>query len=302
VSKLLLPLPQFRHVIFPSEGERRKRVLNFAVQPEPLGLAVRPEPGLPEEQAELVGWLFREAGLDAGAYRPETLQRRLPACLRGLRARSAAEARRMLERCPALTAKAISLMLVGVTSFFRDPPVFDALEREVLPALLAGRQGLYVWSAGCSDGAELYSVGILLAEHHHLKGSYLLGTDCRADAVGRARAGLFEALACKNVPALRLARHFTPEGGGWRASAALRAALRWRTADLLKVQEPGIWDLILCRNTTMYLRAEAAAPLWQRFESLLRPGGVLVLGRAERPAGAKRLTALGSCLFRRNRG
>ena len=87
-----------------------------------------------------------------------------------------------------------------------------------------------------------------------------------------------------------------------QCSRLARSALRWRVADLLRAPEAGTWDVILCRNTTMYLRAEVAAGLWQKFEALLRPGGVLVLGKAERPAGSRRLQPAGPCVYRRIRG
>src|SRR5262249_21547380 len=145
----------------------------------------------------------------------------------------------------------------------------------------------------CSDGAELYSLALVLAELHLLAGSYLLGTDCRPDAINRARQGCFDPEAVKNVPHQLLTRYFRRQNQCWQVVPELRAALRCRTADLLKVQEPGLWDVILCRNTTMYMRAEATSALWERFELALRPGGVLVLGKAERPAGVKRLAALG---------
>jgi chemotaxis protein methyltransferase CheR len=301
MSKPVLLSAKFRHVVFPDEAGRRRKAVNLAAEgvPEPPPL---PEWDPPGENAAFVHWLFAQAGLDARAYRPETLHRRLSACLRGLRARSVAEARRAVETNPALVGDAVGYLLVGVTAFFRDPVVFDALAQDFLPPLARGRRGLNVWSAGCSDGAELYSVGILFAEKGWLPGSSLLGTDCRADAVRRARAGCFEAFACKNVPPHLLTTYFQGEGRGFRVASSLRNALRWRTADLLKVQEPGTWDVILCRNTTMYLRAEATAPLWQKFEALLRPGGLLVTGKAERPVGAKGLVPVASCVFRRTRG
>lgn len=292
---------RFCHVMFPGEV-RPKHCINFGEPAPPFDLRPMPDPGLPHDQAAFVSWLFSLQGLDASAYRSETLQRRLPSCLRSLRVRSLAEARRLLELEPALAPAAISAMLVGVTSFFRDPPVFAALETEILPELIKGRAGLHVWSAGCSDGAELYSLGMLFAVKGWLASSYLLGTDCRPDAISRARTGVFDALACKNVPTELRTRFLVCESDDYRVVAPLRLALRWRVADLLQVQEPGVWDLILCRNTTMYLRTEASLPLWRTFEQMLRPGGVLILGKAERPVGVKRLTPIGYCMYRRQRG
>jgi chemotaxis methyl-accepting protein methylase len=70
----------------------------------------------------------------------------------------------------------------------------------------------------------------------------------------------------------------------------------------LSTDEPGHWDLILCRNLGMYLKADLAGQLWNRLARALRPGGWLVLGKAERPMGASILSAVSPCLYRRDRG
>jgi chemotaxis methyl-accepting protein methylase len=297
---MLLPF-QFRHVVFPREA-RRRAVVNVAAANEPAPAAAKAGPGLAGEAAAFVHGLFSRAGLDARHYRSEMLQRRLPACLRALRARSLAHARQVLEAAPELVSAAVSAMLIGVSGFFRDPPVFQLLRDVVLPELSRGGHGLHVWSAGCSEGAEVYSAAILLAELNLQNHSYLLGTDCRPDAVQRARAGAFDALAVKHVSEERLARFFVPQAAGWQVIPPLRHAVRWRSADILKTQEPGLWDLIFFRNTAIYLRPEVTGPLWERFAQSLRPGGVLVLGKAERPVGSRRWSLAGPCIYRRSRG
>jgi chemotaxis methyl-accepting protein methylase len=252
-----------------------------------------------DEADPFVNWLFRQAGLSAAHYRPETLRRRLPACLRNLRVRSTEQARQLLERSPGLVPAAVSALLVGVTTFFRDREPFERL-RTLLRELARGRPGLHVWSAGCSDGSELYSVALILAEAG-LLGGYLLGTDCRPDALRTARAGQYDTAAIRGVPQELLRRFFAFRDGRWEIDPSLRRAVRWRAGDVLTTPEPGAWDLILFRNAAMYMKAEAAYPLWVRFEHALRPGGLLVLGKAERPVGASRLTCVGPCLYRRSR-
>jgi chemotaxis methyl-accepting protein methylase len=293
---------QFRHVVFPGRVRRRKPALDLGVRGRVLPAPPRPEPSLSRDGNAFVRWLFDQGGLDARLYRPETLQRRLPACLRALRVGSPGQARQLLEATPTLIPLALGTMIISVTAFFRDPVVFDLLRDHVLPELSRSRSGLHVWSAGCSEGAELYSVALLLAERGLLANSYLLGTDCRADAIQVARRGCFDQASVRAVPPPLLARYFNPPPPGWQVVPAIRHAVRWRQADVLKAQEPGVWDLILFRNTAMYLRGEVASALWERFEASLRPGGVLVLGKAERPIGSARLTLLGPCLYRRNRG
>ena len=297
----MLPTPRFNHVVFPAE-KRRKGPLDLSSRPTLSTVSTGGEdPRFTGEQMALLRWLFAEAKLDLRAYRGETLLRRLPACLRLLRAPSPSHARRVLERNPSMLPAAVSVMLVGVTSFFRDPDVFSWLQAEVFNPPERGRPGFHVWSAGCSDGAELYSVAMQLAEVGKLERSYLLGTDCRSDAVERARSGSFEGAALKGVPPAFLSRYFARQGDRWHIDSGIRSNTRWAVSDLLKMLEPGAWDVILFRNAAMYFNPEPLAALWTRLECALRPGGVLVLGRAERPSGTKRLWPVRMCVFRRLR-
>jgi chemotaxis methyl-accepting protein methylase len=207
----------------------------------------------------------------------------------------------VLEESPALVPAAVSALLIGVTSFFRDPDIFNRL-RGLLVELAGARSGVQVWSTGCADGAELYSVALLLAEAGLLAGSYLLGTDCRPDALRRARDGHYDTASIRQVAPELLQRHFELRDGAWVIDPDLRRSTRWRAGDILTAFEPGVWDVILFRNTAMYMRPDALYPLWERFEQALRPGGILVLGKAERPAAARRLTPIGACIYRRTRG
>ena len=306
---------RFRHVVFPDSVGGYGRAVDLAPRrpgpPEPsphrLHGAVFPEPLSPDGESFL-RWLLSRAGLRFDDYKPETLARRLPATLRALRAASPAHARSVLQRSPDASSPALDALLIGVTGFFRDETVFDSLARRTLPDLLArASQGsaarpLRVWSAGCSDGAELYSVAILLAESGALAaGVELLGTDCRPDAIARASAGVFDAQALKAVPQPLLDRYFEPDGPRHRVRPALRAATTWRLGNALagRAPEPGAWDLALCRNLAIYLQPAAAAGLWASLAAALRPGGLLVLGKAERPLGVAGLAPEGPCTWRR---
>jgi chemotaxis methyl-accepting protein methylase len=298
----------FRHVVFPDSIGGYGRAVNVAphqlgVEPTPsTGQGPGPDPMTPEVESFL-RWLLARAGLSFGRYKPDMLQRRLPACLRAMRAASPAHARSILRHNPAVLRSSLGALLIGVTGFFRDEVVFESLRRGPLPLLLrrsAGRP-LRVWSAGCSDGAELYSVAMLMAEAGALGPGRveLLGTDVRPEALERAAAGAFDAAAVNGVPADLLARYFHVEGGRYHADATLRRAARWRRADVLAAPEPGPWDVVLCRNLAIYLQPDAAAALWASLASVLRPGGLLVLGKAERPMGIAGLSAKGPCIYRR---
>jgi len=256
---------------------------------------------LSEDEESFLRFLFKEAGLDLYKYRLRTLKRRIGPCLRALHAANFSDARRMVQQKPALLPAAISTMIIGVTSFFRDAQVWESMRNEVIPALFKGRYGLAIWCLGCSDGNELYSLAMLLAEMRLLHRCHLLGTDCRLDAVKKARTGQFDASMIKSVPPDLLSRYFIQEEAHWRVKPAIRDAIHWRRADVLTLHEPGVWDLILCRNMTMYFGPDASAALFPRLEMSLRPGGVLVLGKAERPPAACHLSSVAPCIYRRDR-
>jgi chemotaxis methyl-accepting protein methylase len=289
---------RFKHVVF-AQPRHRRRIVDFAPPPA----RVKHDAALANIGGEeaFIQWLFERAGVDAACYRRETLLRRLPACLRLLRVNTWAAARLALQRDPSRLPAAIGAMLIGVTSFFRDEAVFDHLTYTVLRGLRHRSRGPRIWSAGCSDGEEMYSIAILLAELNLLDDAYLLGTDCRAQAIGRARAGCYPASALRDVPADWVDRYFVRQRAGWQVDADARRRVQWRTGDVTRVREPGEWDAILCRNMAMYMRSDVAAKLWQSLESCLRPGGFLVLGKAERPVGATRLSAVAPCIYRKNR-
>lgn len=284
----------YRHVVFSRPVAGGGPPVNFAAD-EPAGAA--PEATTQEES--FVRWLFQQGGLCASDYKTESLRRRVPACLRALHAGSISEARLAVQRNPAAIKTALSAMVIGVTGFFRDASVFSALGETVLPELTRRGSAARIWSVGCSDGPELYSIAMLLAELGVLHRCYLLGTDCRSDALQKAADGAYEADAVKSVPRDLLARYFTVESGKFRIHSCLRTVVQWRTADALCVQEPGAWDMIVCRNLAIYLCPSSSARLWHALACALRPGGMLVLGKAERPLESAGLSLLAPCIYRR---
>ena len=288
---------RFEHMVFPRE-DRRRAAINLAPS---LSAAKQNSFNVAwaQDEADFVAWVLSQHGLDANHYRPETLQRRLPSCLRTIRATTLAQAKQILENDRHAMTAAVSSLLIGVTSFFRDPPVFDQIRIELERFAQESTRSLSICSIGCSDGAELYSVAMILDDLGLLKDSYLLGTDCRADALEQARSGIYDASQTKWVPEALANKYFERNEKCCKVVDSLRQCIRWRNASVLDGPEPATWDLILFRNTAIYLRAESVRTIWSSLESVIRPGGLLVLGRAERPVGVHRLRAIGPCLYRR---
>ena len=249
--------------------------------------------------SEFYGWVLLQAGLDVRQYRQRSLLRRLPACLRFLRVRTIDEARAALQRQPALMQPAVSTLLLGVTAFCRDRVVFDFLQSQVLPDILTREASPRIWSAACSNGEELLSVAILLAEANRLHDVYLLGTDCRADAIQRAQAARYPAESLKGLNRVWQERYFSPEQDQFAAKSLLREAIEWRVANLFTRTEAGPWHLILWRNMSIYLNPAAANLIWTNLDEQLHPGGYVVVGKADHPPPGLKWRRVASAVYRK---
>ncbi len=246
--------------------------------------------------------ILQAAGLSEKAYRAASMNRRLNACLRSLKATTVPEAAHLLIKHPELKEPALDALLIGVTEFFRDRPVFDALSRLIETDLPQRTGTLRVWSAGCSSGAELYSMAFLLAEAGLLHRSILLGTDCRKSAIREARAGLYSASCLQTLDPLLREKYFRKVGTQWQVLDSVRSHVRCRTQDLLSVCEKGPWDIILWRNMAIYFETNASHQIWSRITKEMRPGGLIVTGKAERPPHSIGLSTLSRSIYRREKG
>ncbi|MEI8304309.1 MAG: CheR family methyltransferase [Burkholderiales bacterium] len=238
--------------------------------------------------------VLREGGNhDFSEYRTSTLQRRIErrVALHGLsgvaeyaeRLRGNSQERALLER----------ELLIGVTGFFRDTPVWQALQSRVLPALIAEaspQRPLRAWVAGCSTGEEAYSLAISLHELLHPADApppqaaplvQIFATDLSEDAIVRARRGVFPAAIAREVSPARLQRYFTRAGEGWRIGKSVRESVVFATHDLLADPPFTRLDMISCRNLMIYLTLPLQERLLPLFHYGLRPGGVLLLGSSE---------------------
>ena len=179
-------------------------------------------------------------------------------------------------------------ILINVTAFFRDPEAWDFIRDGVIPAILADRgpdDPIRVWSAGCASGQEAYTLAMVLAEvlgveavRQRVK---IYATDVDEVALAEARAASYDARAVETVPADLLTRYFEKINGRCVFRPDLRRAVIFGRNDLVKDAPISRVDLLVCRNTLMYLNAETQRDLLNRLHFALAPQGTLFLGHAE---------------------
>jgi two-component system, chemotaxis family, CheB/CheR fusion protein len=179
-------------------------------------------------------------------------------------------------------------MLINVTSFFRNPGVFDAMKTEVFPHVVANRgpEGpIRVWTPGCASGEETYSVAIALLEYLGDKAPQttiqLFGTDVSEASVGKARAGLYPENIQGDVSPERLRRFFMKTEGGYRISKSIRDMCIFAQHNLLNDPPFSQMDIICCRNLLIYLEPILQSKVISLFHYSARPNGYLILGTSE---------------------
>jgi chemotaxis protein methyltransferase CheR len=188
----------------------------------------------------------------------------------------------LLSGDPTARDEFLDRVTINVSNLWRNPEQWERLQAEIVPALAAGGT-LRAWSAGCSYGAEAYTLAAVCRLAAPKAVTSILGTDIDRRAIDRARAGDFSAEDVRDAPPAALARFFTADGDGWRPAAELRALVSFELGDLLRLRPPvSAYDLVLCRNTVIYFTEEVRDALHERLASALRPGGVLIVGATER--------------------
>jgi len=278
------------------------RVLPVAKMPGALGkyrpqFAVRrPQSGLvsqddaPDRLPEIINLLLARTSHNFTLYKQGTLRRRIERRM-GLGAIELHDMNRyltLLRSDPRELDLLAKDLLINVTSFFRDPKVFDFLAEKIIPDLI-GRQApdhtLRVWIAGCSTGEETYSLVMLFREaitsaKRNIR-LQVFASDVDPDAVAVAREGLYPPAIEADVSAARLARFLTKEDHGYRILPELRAAVVFTVQDVLADPPFSRLDFVSCRNLLIYLGPEAQAKTISAFHFALRDGGILLLGNYE---------------------
>jgi two-component system CheB/CheR fusion protein len=258
----------------------------------------RPEAELEEKQQSALEKIFillrTQTGNDFSLYKKSTLYRRIERRMSLHQIDKIPGYVRYLRENPGEVELLFKELLIGVTSFFRDPLAWDYLRDAVLPDLLRARAPsgiLRAWVPGCSTGEEAYSLAIVLKEaidqvrparHIALQ---IFATDLDRQAIEKARQGLYPPNIAVDVSPERLRKYFVKDDRGFRVRNEIRETVVFAPQNIIMDPPFTKLDLLSCRNLLIYLSPELQKKLIPLFHYALNSGGVLFLGSAETVGG-----------------
>lgn len=224
-------------------------------------------------------------GVDLSLYKRNQMERRA----RGLASRNHAESLtdylRMLQTDALLLDRFMERMTITVSQLWRNTDIFEAIQQQILPDLDQQADGrrLALWSAGCSYGAEPYTLAAICRELETklTQLPQIKGTDINPRMIERARVGHFSDEDARDAPMRLLTKYFDrPPSGGWTAKATLKQMIQFKVEDLFASNKEQV-DLILFRNVAIHFERERRDQVHEILAGALKPGGILVLGSTE---------------------
>jgi len=244
---------------------------------------------------EILKVIHERTGLDFSLYKEGTLNRRIVGRMRALELSKYSDYAERLRTDPSEQSKLLDAISINVTEMFRNPELFDELERVVFPNIIEEKltkkhRMIRIWSCGCSTGQEPYSIAIAVSDCIEGSGSKIscsiVATDIDISAITKARAGVFGFSDLKEIGRKRRDKYFIKSGDDFEVAPSIRKMVHFKRHDVVTDRPFRFNDIIFCRNTFIYFNKELQEETQLKLCECLNPGGKLILGMCESLVGA----------------
>jgi chemotaxis protein methyltransferase CheR len=237
--------------------------------------------------------VYQHSGIVLGEHKRDMVQSRLQKRLRILKISTISDYLHFIEQdaSNAEIPELINALTTNLTSFFREKHHFDHVKTHVMQPVLEANKRLRIWSAGCSVGAEPYSLAMVLYDvlqnlpnksHADAK---ILATDVDSNVLAKAASGIYESEWIQKIPESYLNLHcraLDDKGEQWSMSEHLKKLITFKQLNLLSNWPmKGKFDAIFCRNVIIYFDKETQSKLFERYANQLVEGGLLYIGHSE---------------------
>jgi len=226
--------------------------------------------------------IYDERGWDFRNYKRSSVMRRISKRLMLLDLHSYEEYAGLLDRDPSEYDRLFANLTIKVSEFFREPEVFERLCDAIKESW--SDKVLKVWCCGCGYGEEAYSIAMLLAECLSLEAvsnTKIFATDIDPEALDSARKALYREESLKNVFPEILEKYFTRTDGLYKVKYTIRNLVKFGVLDIVRSPSISGVEVLFCRNLFIYFNKALQAEVFEKLDYSLKPGGLLVLGKAE---------------------
>jgi len=236
--------------------------------------------------------LQKKLRFNASHYSDAHLKRRLAIRMRALKIDSYRDYAEYLDRDHREYERLKGILTVNVTEFFRNPETYYAVETHIFPEIFSSKKNIRIWSAGCSDGKEPYSIAILVKEYlKKIKDNRffirIIATDIDEEMLEKGREGWYPDEELKGEVRKYL-KYFEREDEGYRIKQEITNLVKFRKHDVLLDKVPSLIDIIFCRNVVIYFTKETKEKLYLKFYNALNRGGYFIMGKTEMLLGEAR--------------
>ncbi len=223
-------------------------------------------------------------GLDLFNYKNAQMERRIVSLMNRNNIYKLEEYYKLLASDKGKLDEFLNMLTINVTEFFRNNDKFEELEQKYIPDLLKKHGSIKIWSAGCSCGAEIYSIAMILDRLNVLDKCTLIASDFDINIINRAKSGIYSKFEA-GVTKPEYKKYFQPLGANgdkFQIDSRLTSKVKFERRDLLNGAFEKNFHLIICRNVVIYFKEEAKDKLYADFHSSLVDGGILFIGSTER--------------------
>jgi len=234
-----------------------------------------------DDYIDFIKLVKKKSGIDLSLYKESQMKRRLKSLYEKKGYRSFVDFFHGMEKDNDMYFEFLDRMTINVSEFFRNPNRWEVFEKNILPPILDNNTKVKIWSAACSTGEEPYTLAMILLKYLKPHQFQIIASDLDENVLSKAKIGVYNEKAIKDVPKELLAKYFKQEGSIYKVSDELKKQIQFKKHNLLLDTYEKNVDVIVCRNVLIYFTEEAKIDIYTNFSKALNQNGILFVGSTE---------------------
>lgn len=225
----------------------------------------------------------RKIGVDLDLYKETQMKRRLTSLRNQKGFTNFVSYFKAMDKDRDLLHEFVDRITINVSEFYRNPKRWEVLHQRIFPLIMNQHtnETLTIWSAACSTGEEPYSVAMMMDTYFPNVNIQIMATDIDEGALEKAKAGIYQKNALKDLPSILQKKYFSEKKGLYHIDTNIKQMVSFNKHNLLADPYPQNVHLIICRNVLIYFTDEAKNQIYHNFSTSLKQNGVLFVGSTE---------------------